>query len=152
MALADILMTDGDVQEAKSVLTHTLHTLADAAEEYAKASLGASNAVLEVAMNGGPCAAAYTAYAEIGKFDRLARRAVSDLSGITNILLELNHSEDDYANEAYAEHLSNMCRINQTGALLEGAATRLGMINRSMPGNPQPAARFDASVFSTQEA
>lgn len=151
MALADILMTDGDLQEAKTTLTHALHTLAAASEEYAKASLGAANTVLEVAMEGGPCAAAYTAYAEIDKYDRLSRRSVADLMGIMNILLELHHSEDDYANEAYAHHLSDMCHINQTSALLEGASSRLQMINRALPKNPQPAARFNAGVFSAQE-
>lgn len=150
MALADILNLD-DLQEAKNTLTRTMHTLAEASEEYAKAALGAANTALEVAMDGGPCASAYTSYAEIGKYDRLARRALEDLTGVMNILIALNNSEDELANAAYSEHLMDMARINNTSAILEGATNRLGMINRALPKNPQPAARFNASIFSAQE-
>lgn len=150
MALADLLTPDEDVQETKHTLTRTLHTLAEVAGEYARASLYAANDVLEIATEGGPCAEAYTPYTEITKYDRLARRAVENLTDITNLLLAVNRSEDDYANRAYADHLSEMSKINETSALLEAAANRLALINQALPKNPQPAARFDASIFSAK--
>lgn len=151
MALADILTPDGDVQQAKMVLTRTYHIVAEAASEYAKASLGAADSALSVAMQGGPCAAAYTAYSEIGKYNRLARLAVENTADVAGLLLALNESDDDAANEAYADHLIDMGKTNEVSVMLEGASRRLEMINRALPKNPQPGARFDATIFSAQE-
>lgn len=150
MALENILTTDGDIKEAKTTLTRTLHILSGAGMEYAKAALGAANAVLEVAIDGGPCAAAYTQYAEIGKFETLTRNTVDNMIDLTTILLALNESEDDSVNEAYATHLREMSRIGEITALNEGAINRLQTINRALPKDPQPAARFDPSVFVTE--
>jgi len=151
MALANILTSDKDVSETKTALTRTLYTLSVAAEEYARASLGAANSVLEVAMNGGAVACAYSSYADITKFDRLARHTLGSITDITNILLAVNESEDDFANEAYSQHLTDVGKINQTVAFLESAETRVALINKSLPQNPQPAARFDMTIFQTQK-
>lgn len=151
MALADVLTPDGDIADAKMALTRTLHIVVGAAEEYAKAALGAANEVLGVAMEGGPCAAAYTNYAEIGKFMRLSQTALENATDVASILMSLNESADDHANDCYGDHLAEMTRAAEIGALLEGATSRLGMINRALPKDPQPAARFDASIFRAQE-
>ncbi|QJA43156.1 hypothetical protein [Phaeobacter phage MD18] len=151
MALADLLTPDSDVQEAKDTLTRTFHNLANAAGEYARASLGAATTVLEIAMEGGVCAEAYTPYTDITKYDRLARRIMENLTDITALLLAVNGSEDDYANRAYEDHLSEMSKIDETSAMLEASAARLTLINRALPSNPQPAARFDASIFRAND-
>lgn len=152
MALADLLTSDGDVAGVKMDLTRTLHILAEASEEYAKASLGAANVCLEVAMEGGPCAQAYSAYAEISKYDQMSKKVMGSLIAVKNLLMNLHESDDDLANEAYSEHLREMSKINQTSALLEGASRRMELVNKARPSNPSPAARFNSAIFNAQEA
>lgn len=151
MALENVLTPDGDIREIKMALTRSLRLAVTAAEDWAKASLGAANEVIKVASEGGPCAAAYTSYAEIGEFHDKAKRAVGNITDLTNILLAVNESADDEANDAYSDHLAAVGRVHEIGAILEGAATRLEMINRALPENPQPAARFNPSVFASKE-
>jgi len=151
MALADILTTGEDVTETKQALTRTLLTLSGAAQDYAKASLGAATAVLEVAMDGGPCAATYTNFTETRRFGMLARNALSSASDVANMLMASNDSPDDAANDAYSQHLIGMTNTDLVSAILEGANSRMQMAYKSMPANPQPAARFDASIYASQE-
>lgn len=151
MALADALTTDGNVTEAKQALTRTLHTLSAAAQDYAKAALGAASAVLTVAMSGGPCAAAYSSFSDARRFDELSRNALSRTADVANLLTALNDSPDDEANEEYAQHLMDLTATDTVSALLEGANSRMQMAYKAMPKDPQPAARFNASIYATQE-
>lgn len=148
MALENLLTSNGDVEEAKGTLIRSFHVMAGAALDYARASLGAATAVLDVAMAGGPCAAVYTNYAEVRRYDGLARSALDSLGELASMLVSINDSEDEAANDAYAEHLMQMSRTDEVSAMLEGASHRIAMANRALPENPQPAARFNVEIFT----
>lgn len=151
MALADILSTDGDVTDTKNAILQAFHALVGAAHEYAKASLGASAAILAIAMDGGPCAATYTQFPEVHKFDVLARAAIQSVGDLANVLTALHESDDESVNESYANYLVEISRTDVISALLEGASNRMEMVFKAMPENPQPAARFNSAIFSRQQ-
>jgi hypothetical protein len=140
MALADLLVSNGDVAAAKGTLLSLLTTLVITADNYAKAALGAANAVLDVAEEHGPCAAAYTNYAEIGRYTELTVMVLNNIDDLTELVLAVHETGDPYADDAYAEHIEGMSRLGEIDAIMEAVQTRLGMINSALPENPAPGA------------
>lgn len=149
MALADLLNVE-DSAEVKNDLILAMHAMAEAAREYATAGLGAANSVLEVATSGGPMSAAYTNYAEIGKFQRLAQKAVQSTIDLRNIVAMFGETGDEMADAAYSEHLGEVTDLAPVYAMMEATSRRLHMINSALPKNPQPGARFNSSIFVTE--
>lgn len=142
MALADILVSNGDVAAAKNTLRQTLTTLTMAAENYAKAALSAANAIIGIAEEGGPCAASYTNYAEIGRFSTLVSMTLSNMDDFIELILAAHETGDEYADDAYAEHIYDMARMGEIDAIMEAVQHRLMIINLALPADPVPGARF----------
>lgn len=151
MALADVLAFDGDISIARGTLIQCFHTLVESSDQYAKAALDAAQYVLELAIDGGTMGAAYTGYADIGKFLKLSQRSTENADSLMLVLSSINDCGDDEANEAYASHLIDMSRASEISAIVEATQRRLLAINDALPMNPQAGARFDPSKFAPQE-
>jgi hypothetical protein len=143
MALADLLISDeNEVNKVRDSLLRAMHAMADAALDYAKAALGAADNALSVVEDSGYCAEVYTNYTEIGKFTELTRRASQSVVDLILVVAMVSETDSNEANSAYVEHLTTMCRLGETAALLEATNTRLGIINKAIPTHPVPGARL----------
>lgn len=148
VALEFALTSGEDVDATKQVLLRAFHTTVASAHEHASAMLKAAAAVLDVAMDGGACASAYTNYANVRRYETLANDMLASALDIGNLLIALNENEDPAITQAYSQHLVDMSRATEIMAILSGANERLGAANRALPDDPIPGARFNTAVFA----
>ena len=144
-------LNDGDIELTKAQMSDLMRVSAVAAYQYAQACLGCASDVLDVAMTGGPCAAAYQNVQLQQTYDGLAREALDAATSAANLLLQLNASDDDEAMDTYSDFLMDQIKTDQISAMLEGSRNRIAMAHRAMPENPTPAARFNADAYATAE-
>lgn len=152
MALADALSIDGEIQETKAALISAYHVIVGSGQEYAKLALKSGASILESAYAGAPCAAVYSHFYDFNHFTKLANSAVVSASQLSNIIAAIHESDDDEANAAYSGFLMDMSCTDQISALLEGATRRVEMANVGLPENPQPAARYNSTVFQHNDS
>ena len=152
MSILDAMTIDpAQTAETKNAIIRAFHASVMAAQDYAEAALDAAMVCYRAAEAGSPVAVAYTAYAEIPRLTANAQKMVSTAAELSTIACALQESQDEDANEAYAEHLIDMSKTDKVSAMLEAVHRRMTVVNAAIPENPAPAARFKAEIFQPKE-
>ena len=143
----DFLANLSDRESTKEQLFDLMNVTTKAAHQYARLALTTATDILEVAMDGGPCAAAYTSTTRVQQYDQLAREALDSATIVSNMLIKIHESTDDEANDAYIDYLVEMIQPEVISSLLQGAQERVTTAWKALPPTPEPAARFNPLVF-----
>lgn len=148
MSLINELMIDSTKHaETRDAIIRSFHLSAKAAYDYAMYALNAAATCYRAAEAGDPLSTVYTAYSEYPRHVDSAQKMATATAELASIACAIQESQDEEANEAYAEHLMEMSKTDQVSAMLEAAHRRMVVFNSALPSVIAPAARLNTEVF-----
>lgn len=141
MTVANLLHDEGEINEVRAALFKMKAALNIAAYDYAHGALGEAQTACEAALAAEPCSVVFFHTAEYQRLARKAHVAMDACLSATGMLLEVEETGEPSIDNANARVKVDSVEKHVVSSMLEGAESRINVVQATLPDVPAPGAR-----------